>query len=282
MSERIATMAKVAAALPEPHRRQSVLGLMRERYRSILSATDPRAGELPCTEAEVFYAGYGDANGREYWSAWLFPGKATADQIAWLIAAHASCSAEQFERVRAQLVASLAAIADQPARTMAEHLVADPGEASSLTAFRSIAIFRLPPTSWRWRAALRERCSAIARLRRRNFPSAPGPRLRPAPSARPTASFRISSAASGPRIRPGSPATRFRSSMARIPGPRSRPFIRAPRRCARHWQARCFGPHSLTARHPSISRIVSARPGCSPVCGRMARPLSLPRWRPMT
>jgi len=143
MSERIATMAKAAAALPEPHRRQSVLGLMRERYRSILSAADPRADKLPCTEAEVFYAGYGDAAGREYWSAWLFPGRANADQVAWLIAAHASCSAEQFERVRAQLIASLAAIADQPARAMVEHLFADPDTGrfvpASLLAYLGIA-----------------------------------------------------------------------------------------------------------------------------------------------
>jgi hypothetical protein len=124
--ELILGMAGSSAALPEPHRRRAVMGLMRERYRSVLSAADPRVNELPCTEAEVFYAGYGDATGREYWSAWLFPGKATADQLAWLIAAHASRSAEEFERVRKQLAASLAAIAEQPVRAIVKHLVADP------------------------------------------------------------------------------------------------------------------------------------------------------------
>ena len=125
--ERILAMAKAAATLPEPYRRQAVMGLMRERYRVTLEqATAGLQIDPPCTEAEVFYAGYGDATGREYWSAWLFPGKATADQLAWLIATHASCSAEEFERVRKQLEAGLAAIADQPARAMVEHLIADP------------------------------------------------------------------------------------------------------------------------------------------------------------
>src|SRR5258707_11764714 len=100
--DRILDMARAAAARSEPRRRQAIMGLMRERYRSVLSAADPRAGDLPCTEAEVFYAGYGDGTGREYWGAWLFPGKATADQVAWLIAVHASCSAEEFDRVRVQ------------------------------------------------------------------------------------------------------------------------------------------------------------------------------------
>jgi hypothetical protein len=124
--DRILDMARAASAFPEPQRRRAIMGLMRERYRSVLSAADSLAGDLPCTEVEVFNAGYGDATGRGYWDAWLFPGKATANELAWLIAVHASCSAEEFERVKKQLTAGLAMIADKPARAMVEHLIADP------------------------------------------------------------------------------------------------------------------------------------------------------------
>ena len=140
--DRILAMARAAAAFPEPYRRQSVMGLMRDRYRSVLSAADPRAGDFPCTEAEVFYAGYGDATGRDYWSAWFFPGKANANQVAWLIAAHASRSDEEFERVRKRLATALELIGARPSREMAQHLVADPDTSrfvpASLQAFLEV------------------------------------------------------------------------------------------------------------------------------------------------
>lgn len=123
---RILAMASSAGALPEPHRRRAIMGLMRERYRLILSAADPRMLGLPCTEAEVFYAAYSDAGGRDYWAAWLFPGKATAEQLVWLLAAHISRSAEEFERVRVMLTVNLGSIDAQSSREMATRLVADP------------------------------------------------------------------------------------------------------------------------------------------------------------
>jgi hypothetical protein len=129
--ERILDLAKAAGALPEPFRRQAIMGLMRERYRQpIPSAIDPRTEQPPPpTEAAVFYAGCGDASGREYWSNWLFPRKATeaaADQLAGLLAAHIMRSNEEYEPFRKMIAAALAPLAGRPAREMIEHLVADP------------------------------------------------------------------------------------------------------------------------------------------------------------
>jgi hypothetical protein len=118
--ERILDMARAAAALPEPSRRQRIAGLMHERLIS--------RAEASVTAEEVFYAGYGDAPG-DYWCAWLFPGKSTADGLASLIAAATSSSDQEYRRAKVHLTAALTAIADKPARAMAEHLAADPDTA---------------------------------------------------------------------------------------------------------------------------------------------------------
>jgi hypothetical protein len=123
--ERILDMATAAAAFHEPFRRQAIMGLMHDRFRWIPSAADPRADQpLCCTEAEVFYAGYGDETGSEYWKDWL-SGDLTVE-LARILAAHTSRSAEEFDHVRNTLAPALAPIARRPTREMVEHLIANP------------------------------------------------------------------------------------------------------------------------------------------------------------
>lgn len=120
--ERILDMATAAAALHEPFRRQAIMGIMHDRFRWIPSAADPRADQPPCCkEAEVFYAGYGDATGREYWSAWI-SGDLTVE-LERVLAAHTSRSVEEFDHVRNTLADALAPIAGRPPREMVKHLI---------------------------------------------------------------------------------------------------------------------------------------------------------------
>jgi hypothetical protein len=118
--EQILGMARAAAALPEPARRRTVLAIMRERGRWIALGTD--AGSEPT----VLYEACGDAGGRAYWSAWLFPGKATATDLARLLSAHAAHGEAAFLRLQAAFLDALRPVLDRSAREMVERLLEDP------------------------------------------------------------------------------------------------------------------------------------------------------------
>lgn len=128
--ERISAMARAAAALPEPYRRRAVMGLLRERYRQRLpaeGATVMHAEQPPCcSEAEVFYDAYGDETGREYWAAWLFPGKVAPVELARLLAAHISRGVQEFEHVRMALSAALTETGGISACAIVGRLLEDP------------------------------------------------------------------------------------------------------------------------------------------------------------
>jgi hypothetical protein len=122
--------ARYAFDRPESERRRTATGLIYERNhgRTITDGVIGPEVEPVYSVEDVFLYVYGDATGRSYWEAYLFPGKLgtdevpRADELARLLAKH---HAGDFERVRKQIAASLAAVADKSAREMAEHLVAD-------------------------------------------------------------------------------------------------------------------------------------------------------------
>ena len=143
----ILAMAAAAAAFPEPFRRYAVLGLLRERFRQTIGdATTGRPVEPSCRGAEVFFAAYGDVTGRAFWRAWLFPGNATADWLASLLAVHVSRSEAEFEHVCKMLAAALTPLTGRPALEMAEHLAANPDTARYMPASLAEFLADAPPT----------------------------------------------------------------------------------------------------------------------------------------
>lgn len=104
--EGLLARATHASQFPEPQRRWTVLSLIHERYRTPLKELGALAGDLGCTEAELFLAAYGDPEGRYYWAGWLdqpWP----VQTLAQVLATHLATSEPLFAARQADLLAAL-------------------------------------------------------------------------------------------------------------------------------------------------------------------------------